>query len=109
MQKHLITDTVGNTPLVKLQNNKGGYMLAASQNRGALKLFQLKTNTRNIKLLPDDESATVTYSNGKKEKQEFYYGSSFLSQSGRFFTVGNNVKSVVVTNGEGQSRSVVVN
>ena len=95
--------------LVKLQNNKGGYMLAASQNRGALKLFQLKTNTHNIKLLPDDESAIITYNNGKKEKQEFYYGSSFLSQSGRFFTVGNNVKSVVVTNGEGQSRSVVVN
>jgi hypothetical protein len=94
--------------LVKLQNNKGGYMLAASQNRGALKLFQLKTNAHNIKLLPDDESAIVTYTNGKKEKQEFYYGSSFLSQSGRFFTVGKDVKSVVVTNGKGQSRNVDV-
>ena len=95
--------------LVKLQNNKGGYMLAASQNRGALKLFELRTNQHNIKLLPDDESAIITYNNGQKEKQEFYYGSSFLSQSGRFFTVGKNVKSIAVKNTRGQSRSVSVN
>ncbi|MDB5087255.1 MAG: repeat protein [Mucilaginibacter sp.] len=94
--------------LVKLQNSKGGYMLAASQNSGALKVFELKGKTNNIKLQPGDESAIITYNNGKKQKQEFYYGSSFLSQSGRFLTVNTAVKAVQITNNKGQSRSISI-
>jgi hypothetical protein len=90
--------------LVKLQSNSGSYMLAASQNRGPLKLFELKRKVNNIKLLPDDESAVITYKNGVKQKQEFYYGSSFLSQSGRFLTVNLDVRSVEITNNEGHTR-----
>jgi len=90
--------------LVKLQGSAGNYMLAASQNRGALKLFELKRAVTNIKLLPGDESAVVTYKNGVKQKQEFYYGSSFLSQSGRFLTVNKDVKTVEITDGKGQVR-----
>jgi hypothetical protein len=83
-------------------------MLAASQNRGALKIFELKGKTNNIKLLPGDESATITYNNGEKQKQEFYYGSSFLSQSGRFLTVNKRVKAVEITNSKGQTRSILI-
>src|SRR5258708_38747818 len=46
--------------LVKLQSNTGNYMLAASQNRGPLKMFELKRKVNNIKLLPDDETAIIT-------------------------------------------------
>ena len=92
--------------LVKLQNNKGGYMLAASQNRGALKVFELKGKANNIKLQPNDESAIITFNNGEKQKQEFYYGASFLSQSGRFLTVNKEVKAVEITNSKGQTRSI---
>lgn len=92
--------------LVKLQDNNGNYMLAASQNRGALKVFQLKGKVNNIKLQPGDESAIITYKNGVKQKQEFYYGSSFLSQSGRFVTLNKGVKEIVITNNKGQSRSL---
>jgi len=90
--------------LVKLQDNAGNYMLAASQNQGPLKVFKLKRKVNNIKLLPTDESAVITYKNGIKQKQEFYYGSSFLSQSARFLTVGLDVKSVEITGGNGQKR-----
>jgi hypothetical protein len=94
--------------LVKFQSSTGSYMLAASQNRGALKIFELKGKTNNIKLLPGDESATITYNNGEKQKQEFYYGSSFLSQSGRFLTVNKRVKAVEITNSKGQTRSILI-
>jgi len=94
--------------LVKLQNSKGGYMLAASQNRGALKVFEMKGKMNNIKLQPNDESAIITFNNGEKQKQEFYYGSSFLSQSGRFLTVNKEAKAVEITNSKGQTRSISI-
>ncbi|GAA4322675.1 VCBS repeat-containing protein [Mucilaginibacter gynuensis] len=92
--------------LVKLQNNKGGYMLAASQNRGKLQVMQLKQANRNIKTEPFDIVATLKLSNGKTQKQELYYGSSFLSQSGRFLSVGANVVGVAIVNSKGQTRAV---
>ena len=92
--------------LVKLQDNKGNYMLAASQNRGALKVFELKRKVKNIKLLPDDQNAIITYKNGIKEKKEFYYGSSFVSQSGRFLTVNDEVASIVIVDNKGNTRVV---
>ncbi len=94
--------------LVKLQDNKGNYMLAASQHRDNLKVFSLKRKVTNIKLLPNDESAMVIYDNGVKQKQEFYYGSSFLSQSARFLTVNKDVKSVQITNTKGETRVVTL-
>jgi hypothetical protein len=90
--------------LVKLQSNSGDYMLAASQNRGPLKLFLLKRKVINIKLQPDDQSAMIICKNGAVQKQEFYYGSSFLSQSARFLTVNPDVASVEITNNKGQKR-----
>jgi len=95
--------------LVKLQSATGNYMLAASQNRDALKIFELKRKVSNIKLLPDDESAVITYKNGSKQKQEFYYGSSFLSQSGRFITVNNDVKAIQITDNKGKTRTASLN
>jgi hypothetical protein len=95
--------------LVKLQGSNGNYMLAASQNRGALKLFQLKRKVKNIKIQQEDKYAVITYKNGTAQKQEFYYGSSFLSQSGRFLTVNADVKTVKITNNNGQTRSITLN
>jgi hypothetical protein len=92
--------------LVKLQNGSGNYLLAASQNRDALKIFELKRKVNNIKLQQDDESAVITYKNGAKEKQEFYYGSSFLSQSGRFMTVNKDIKHIQITNNKGKTRTI---
>jgi hypothetical protein len=60
----------------------------------------------NIKLEPGDESAVITSKNGAIQKQEFYYGSSFLSQSARFLTLNSNVASVEITNNKGQKRSL---
>jgi hypothetical protein len=92
--------------LVSLESNKGNLLMAASQNKGALKVFELNKNDKLIPLSPFDESAIVTYKNGKKQKREIGYGSSFLSQSGRFLTIDNNVVSVEIKNNKGEVRSV---
>ena len=92
--------------LVKFLDNKGHLVLAASQNKDTLKMFKLKQETNHIAILPDDINALITYKDGSIQKQEFYYGSSFLSQSARFLIVNPEMKSVVITNNSGKVKSV---
>jgi hypothetical protein len=92
--------------LIKLRYGKENYIVAAAQNRGPLKIFELDYKVRNIPVLPDDISAEIQLNNGSGRKQEFYYGSSFLSQSARFLTVGSNVKTVTITNIKGTKRNI---
>ena len=90
--------------LVKLKSANGGYLIAASQNKSALKVFELKNKERLIALGANDVSANISFKNGKGRKLEFYYGSSFLSQSGRFIRFTNNIKSITVTDSKGEKR-----
>ena len=90
--------------LVTLKSSRGQYLMAASQNRGALKVFELKRNERLVSLTPWDESAIITYKNGKRQKREIGYGSSFLSQSARFVTIDSSIVSVEIKNNKGEVR-----
>jgi hypothetical protein len=92
--------------LVKLRNGKENYIVAAAQNRGALKVFELDHKIRSVPVMADDISADIQLINGNARKQEFYYGSSFLSQSARFLTIGSSVKSLTITNTKGQKRNI---
>ena len=94
--------------LVSLRSGKEKLLLAASQNKGALKVFELKTNQRLVPVDPLEESAILTYKNGKKQMREIGYGSSFLSQSGRFFMVDTNVVSLEIKNNKGIVRKVAL-
>ncbi len=92
--------------LVALRNGKGNMLLAASQNNGPVKIF---ANNKGVQMLPvktDDKLAYITLNNGKKRKQELYWGSSFLSQSARFVEVNGNIKSIEVVNGKGEKRII---
>jgi hypothetical protein len=95
--------------LVKLMGAKGNYLLAASQNRNVMKIFELKRPVHTIKLQPLDMYATIKYKNGKTGKQEFYNGTSFLSQSGRFFNVDDTMLSVTITDSNGRVRNISLN
>ena len=50
--------------------------------------------------------AVVQLKNGQKRKEEFYYGSSFLSQSGRFIELNPSVGSVEITNTKKEKRLI---
>lgn len=92
--------------LVKLQSAKGEYMVAASQHMDSLKVFELRRKTNAIQIQAGDVYALIKYANGAVEKKEFYYGTSFLSQSGRFLTIDKNVSAVEITNSMGKTRKV---
>jgi hypothetical protein len=95
--------------LVKLIGAHGKYLLAASQNRDAMKIFELKRDVHPVKLQTLDMYATIIYKNGKTAKQEFYYGDSFLSQSGRFMNIDNTMASVSITDDYGHTRKIPLN
>jgi len=92
--------------MVKFRSTKGNYLVAAAQNRGPLKVFELEEKNKNISIKPDDISAELHFQNGTTQKQEFSYGSSFLSQSARFLNAGINLKSVTITGNKGQKRKI---
>ena len=92
--------------LVALRGAGGQYLLAAGQNRGPLKIFELKKDIRCIPVQPLDVSALLTYKDGSKRKEEIYYGSSFLSQSGRFINVDDQVTALQITDNMGSTRKI---
>lgn len=92
--------------LVKLRSSDNGYLLAASQNRGPLKIFKLKQQAQSVPLQNGETAAVLKFKNGKSQRQEFYYGNSFLSQSSRFLTIPKNVESVIIYNSKGESRRI---
>ncbi|MGN6493639.1 MAG: VCBS repeat-containing protein [Agriterribacter sp.] len=82
----------------------------ATQNQDSLVLYA-KTNpagqSKWINLKADDAFAEIVYKNGKKRKVEFYYGSTFLSQSSRKFLVEKNVTGINITNFKGVKRKAL--
>jgi hypothetical protein len=91
--------------LVKLRDNKGRMLLAASQNNDVMKMFKWKSTASSLTVNPEDAYALIKYKNGKTEKQEFYFGTSFLSQSARFITDGSDMTSITIYDNFGHQRS----
>ena len=92
--------------LVKMVGGKGNYLVVASQNNDYVKLFELNTKMKVIKINPDDRMAIIHFKNGEIRKEEFYYGSSFLSQSSRFISVTENVSLIDITDHTGKTRKI---
>ena len=92
--------------LVMLHSNKNVCLLAAAENRGPLKVFKLKKSVLCLPVKPDDEYAIIQLKNGKKRREELYYGASYLSQSSRFLNIDDAVKSIQVFNTKGESQIV---
>jgi len=92
--------------LVALRGAGGGLLLAAGQNRGPLMIFRERKGGRLVPLEPGDRWASVRLRDGKVRREEFHYGESFLSQSGRFLELGEEVVSVEIWDEKGQKRVI---
>lgn len=92
--------------LVKLASAQGNYLIASSENPGPVKIFDLNRKVNIIKVLPSDTYAVVKFKNGNSGKIEFYYGSSFLSQSARFIKVNDKMQTLTIFNSRGEKREV---
>ena len=91
--------------LIKLKGIDNTYLMAASENRGPLRIFRNKNKTQQlIPLRAEDKEVFYYLKNGQKRKEELYYGSSFLSQSSRFICIDENVTKVVIINSKGVQR-----
>jgi hypothetical protein len=91
--------------LVQLKNKNGGYFVAASQNRGPLKLYAPSGEKKIISAAPDDEYALIALKNGSIRRHELNYGSSFLSQSSRIIVVPYGAR-VTIVNTKGDRRVI---
>jgi hypothetical protein len=86
----------------------GKELFIATQNQGALKVYQKTASdgAKWLKLNPSDFFADVTYKNGGKKRVEFYYGSTYLSQSSRAFKTDPGVARITITGYDGKKREI---
>lgn len=92
--------------LVKINTANGNTLIVAGQNRGPLKTFKWQKQSRQVPFLATDAFAIIKLRNGKLRKQEAFYGSSFLSQSGRYLQVDDQVSEILITNYQGTTRKI---
>jgi len=92
--------------LIKCRGIENNYLLAASQNSGPVKIFSSKSKQKMISIFPGDKYCMYRFKNGKKRKEEFYTGQSYLSQSTPFILSGENISSIEITNMKGEKRIV---
>ena len=80
--------------------------MAAGQNRGPLKLYERREKGWEVPLAPGDVGALVTLKDGRVRREEFHFGESFLSQSGRFLSLFGPVASVDIVDENGKKRRI---
>ena len=91
--------------LARIHTAKHEDIILATQNQDSLKVYaRTSASAKWISLRPDDCCATVSYANNKESRLEFYYGSTYLSQSSRKIAVSNNIVKMVITNFKGMKR-----
>ena len=82
------------------------YGLAASQNKGALKVFGLNQSDSVFNFGVDDIRAVVHLRDGRKRTHEFYFGDSFLSQSSRTMLINKSISQIEVFDNRGGKRTI---
>ena len=83
----------------------------ATQNQDSLLIFCKREEpelaaSRWIRLNPDDWYADIVYRGGSTRHTEFYYGSTYLSQSSRTLAIGEGVEQITVTDFRGNQRTI---
>lgn len=98
--------------LATIHTAKNEDLLIATQNQDSLKVFSRKVNNSEkpqkwINLNTNDFCADITFNDNRKRHVEFYYGSTFLSQSSRKMKIDKNAEKIVITDFKGNKREVI--
>lgn len=82
--------------LVNLSLNNEKSLVIASQNNDSLKVYEaMKIDQEKIlKVKPEEIKVVVKFSNGSQQVYEFYWGSTFQSQSSRTITINNKATEI---------------
>ncbi|MEO7984878.1 MAG: FG-GAP-like repeat-containing protein, partial [Bacteroidota bacterium] len=96
-----------NKAVAEIQGADGASIFLISSNNDSLHAYRLnQPGQRAVPVNADDTYAVITFKNGIKRRQEFYYGSSYLSQSGRRLFISPNIQTIVIFNSSGKKRVV---
>lgn len=98
--------------LAKIHTAKNEDIWIATQNQDSLLVYarnrkEITVDAKWIKLKSDDFYADIIYKNGKKRRIEFYYGSTYLSQSSRKFLIPQEAAKITIANFNGNKREVL--
>lgn len=99
------TDAKG---IAELALPDGRSLILSASNQGPVKAFTYMQKKEIVPLRPSDAWAVVTLQNGKSRRQEFYYGSTYLSQSSRTLAVPTGAQAVKIYDFNGRNRQVVL-
>ncbi len=92
--------------LAKLILEDGRELVLAAANNDKLKVHVVKGTKKYFTPAKDDSYALIKLKNGKTYKHEFYFGSTYLSQSTRTLELSDQVASFEVYNFSGKKRSL---
>ena len=97
--------------LALIHTAKNEDILLATENQDSIKVYAKNISAGDekqkwINLKQDDFSADVLFKNNKKRHTEFYYGSTYLSQSSRKMLVEKDVVKITITNFKGVKREL---
>ena len=96
-------DTKGMVEMLSTSNRR---RIVLANNSGPLKVFETNGPETSQSARPTDVYAEVTTINGKVYRQEFYYGSSYLSNGGRIMDNNDKIASIKVFDQHGEFRII---
>ena len=95
----------GNTKALATIIVKNEIVNIATQNNGPVKAFKLNKVNKLATINSKDIFAMTEFGGGRKQKQEFYFGNSFQSQSSRFCKLYENAIKIEITNTKGEVKN----
>ncbi|HRF76083.1 MAG TPA: hypothetical protein PLB46_05900, partial [Chitinophagales bacterium] len=81
-------------------------VLLSTNNNNKMEAFKLVSNQKSVALNNNDAYAIITFTDGKKRRQELYTGSGYLSQNSKSVIVNDQVAEITVYDNKGNARSV---
>ena len=96
-----------NKAISSIQSADGSRLFLVSSNSGYLKAYRGNDSAKQI---PLDRYGCVCghyQKNGKKYKEEFKFGKSYLSQSSRRLNISSNTASVTIYDAKGGKREIL--
>ncbi|MBK5280220.1 MAG: RNA-binding protein, partial [Bacteroidia bacterium] len=95
--------------MAKFIAGDGNELIIVSNNSDRVRVYSPKDKGKYYRAKKDDAYALVKLSNGKVRKHEFYYGSTYLSQSSRALKLDARIVSLEVFDSSGNEVSIELN
>jgi hypothetical protein len=92
--------------MAQIRTENGKTLILVANNSARMDVFEIGSPAASFKAGNKDVYAVVKLKDGKTYKQEFYYGSTYLSHSSRSLTFTKNMESVEVYDLSGKNRTI---